>query len=63
MQAGVFGEKRGIVESSQEATQWQVEAVGDLCAPGCDDIYWKNVDCGAARITKLDGSEFTPAVG
>jgi hypothetical protein len=48
MQAGVFSEERAIVEGSDEATQWQVKAVGDFCAPGCDDVYCKHSESSAA---------------
>jgi hypothetical protein len=62
MQAGVFSEERVIIEGSDEATQWQVKAVGDFCSPGCDDVYFKHSETGAAKIAKLDGEQFTPVV-
>jgi autotransporter-associated beta strand protein len=62
MQAGKFLEERAIVEGSDEATQWQVKAVGDFCSPGCDDIYCKHSESSAAKIVTLDGQEFAPSV-
>ncbi len=61
MQNGVFSEERSMLEGSDEATQWQVKAVGDFCAPGCDDVYCKNSETSAARIVTLDGGEFNPS--
>jgi hypothetical protein len=62
MQAGVFMEERAMVEGSDEATQWQVKAVGDFCSPGCDDVYCKHSESSAVKIVTLDGEEFTPSV-
>jgi Ca2+-binding RTX toxin-like protein len=54
-------EQRDIA-MGDEAALWQVKAVGDFCTPGCDDVYCKNADTGAARIITLDGREFYPSV-
>jgi autotransporter-associated beta strand protein len=62
MQAGVFQEERAIVPGSDEATQWQVKAVGDFCSPGCDDVYCRHSETSAAKIVTLGGEEFTPVV-
>jgi autotransporter-associated beta strand protein len=62
MQAGVFSEERVMLEGSQEATQWQVKAVGAFRHAGSDDIYLKQSESGAARIISLDGREFFPSV-
>jgi hypothetical protein len=62
MQAGKFQEERVIIEGPDEATQWQVKAVGDFCSPGCDDVYCKHSESGAAKIVTLGGEEFTPVV-
>jgi autotransporter-associated beta strand protein len=59
---GFFTDELVIVQGSAEAAKWQVKAVGDFCAPGCDDVYCKNADTGKARIIKLDGREFYPTV-
>lgn len=55
MQAGVFSEERTMLEGSGDATQWQVKATGDFCVPGCDDVYCKNSESGAAMLVALDG--------
>jgi autotransporter-associated beta strand protein len=62
MQAGVFSEERTMLEGSEDATQWQVKAVGDFRAPGCDDVYLKHSESSAVKLLTLDGREFTPVV-
>jgi autotransporter-associated beta strand protein len=60
MQNKAFSEERTIVEGSQEATQWQVKAVGDFCQAGTDDIYCKHSESSVARIYTLGGGEHNP---
>jgi hypothetical protein len=61
MQAGKFSEERGIIQGSGEATQWQVKAMGDFCAPGCDDLYCQHSESSEVRIVTLDGQTFAPS--
>lgn len=61
MQGGGFNEERLLLEGSEEATQWQVKAVGDFRQADRDDIYCKHSENGAARIVTLDGQEFYPS--
>jgi autotransporter-associated beta strand protein len=57
---GFFTDELVIVQGSAEAAQWQVKAVGDFCAPGCDDVYCKHSETDAVKIVTLEGGEFTP---
>ncbi len=61
MQSGVFSQEQTMLEGSAQAKAWQVKAVGAFCKPGCDDVYCKNPDSGAALIMNLAGGEHHPS--
>jgi hypothetical protein len=44
-----------------DAAAWQVKAVGDFCAPGCDSVYCKHSENNLVKILTLDGREFSPS--